>query len=381
MKIHFLSKDANWQHYRNETLTYLGKKYNANVEILTTGQLRPDIADNDVVKYKIFSNWFSNKDSINFFPSALLYIIRNRPDCVLALNNTSNLTEYLGVLICRILGIRFVWWTHGYDHKPVKNGLKRKFRHVYTRIFLKLGNAVVAFSQAGKDYLIKEGINAAKIFVAPNTLDTEKLSVVREELKSNFSREEFIAKNFVNVPLSSRFLLFSGRINHYKKVHNLVESLSLILKSHSNVHIIVIGEGPKKEEVIKLAHQLGIADHVHFKGGIFDPKEVGRYFMLSDLFVIPGLVGLAIVHAFSFGKPLITEDIDYHSPEIQYLKDGINGYMIPEDDIKKMAETIIKLLDNNELLLKLSEGALIAARNDASISNMVEAMYMALTKI
>ena len=75
----FLSRDANWQHYRNEVLTYLAKTYSLNVEILTTDTLKPYLKENEYLKYKIFKNWFSSSRKFNFFPGSLLYIIKKKP--------------------------------------------------------------------------------------------------------------------------------------------------------------------------------------------------------------------------------------------------------------------------------------------------------------
>jgi len=379
MKIFFLSKDANWQHYRNEVLSYLARKNNATVKILTTGELKPHLKDNEVLKYKIFNNWFSNAGKLNFFPSAIWYILKNRPDCVLALNNSTNLTEYLCVILCRLMGIRFVWWTHGYDHKPNKSSFKQGLKNSYTSLFLKFANAVIVFSESGKAYLVKKGIGVKKIFVAPNTLDTDKLAGVKNRLESVFNRTEFIHEKFPNVPTDSRFILFSGRINHYKKVHNLIECLALTSKDRNDIHIVIIGDGAKSAEVKGLTKELGLESNVHFLGSIFDDEEVAKYFLLSDLFIIPGLVGLAIVHAFSYGKPLITEDISYHSPEIQYLIDGENGYFVPEDDVQKMADLILKSLANEAELQRLSKNALMTVQKSASIKNMTDSMYLALS--
>lgn len=378
MKIYFLSRDANWQHYRNETLTYLGRKHNIKVEILTTDVLKSYLKENNVLKYKIFKNWFSQTSKFNFFPGALVYILKNKPDCVLALNNTTNLTEYLCVLLCRIMNIRFVWWTHAYDHKPIKNRLKRIIKNLYVLLFLKFSNSIITFSESGKKFLISKHFNSENIYVAPNTLDTEKLKETKETIAKSFIKQAFIKQAFGNIPSSSKFLLFSGRINHYKKVHNLINCLKILLEKQNNIHLIIIGEGHKKHEIVSQTEELGLTHNVHFLGAMFDQEEVGQYFMLSDLFIIPGLVGLAIVHAFSYGKPLITENINYHSPEIQYLKDGQNGFLVGEDNIREMANIILQLLNDDEMLLRLSKNALQTIQDDANISNMAAAMYNAM---
>jgi len=67
-----------------------------------------------------------------------------------------------------------------------------------------------------------------------------------------------------------------------------------------------------------------------FLGSIFNDEILNKWFSVSQLFIMPGYVGLAIIHAFCYSLPILTEKLSYHSPEIQYLKDGINGYLLSE---------------------------------------------------
>lgn len=113
MKLFFISKCANWQKYRLEVLTKLAETYGYDVEILTTGKLKPYLQANHVVKYKIFNSIFPQKFSFSLMPGILKYIIKNKPDVVLCLNNSTQLTEYLALMLCKLIGVRFVWWTHG----------------------------------------------------------------------------------------------------------------------------------------------------------------------------------------------------------------------------------------------------------------------------
>jgi glycosyltransferase involved in cell wall biosynthesis len=376
--LYFISKDANWQHYRNEVLTYLASRYDLNVEVLTTGTLKSYLKENAHLKYKVFKNCFSDSAKFNFFPGALFYIIKNRPQYVLALNNAANITEYVSCVMCFFMKTKFVWWTHGYDHKPVKGKLKRKVKNLYTSFFFRLSNSIITFSEPGKLYLTQIGIVENKIFVAPNTLDTDKLLSLKEKINASFDRNEFLKKNIPNAAVTDRFILFSGRINKYKKVDNLIRVLDLILKKEPQVHLIIIGDGEQKNNVEKLSKELHLTSNVHFKGAIFDEVVVGKYFVLCDVFVIPGLVGLAIVHAFCYGKPLITENVSYHSPEIQYLKNGVNGFIVEENDLKEMSEKILSLLQNADKLKQMSIDCVKTIEENASISFMTSSMYKAL---
>ena len=87
---------------------------------------------------------------------------------------------------------------------------------------------------------------------------------------------------------------------------------------------------------------------------------------------MPGLVGLAVLDSFAYGVPMITTDVPFHSPEIDYLEDGKNGLIFrPADDPKLYAERVIALLGDDIGRDRLVEGGR-AALDLYSIENMVE---------
>ncbi|MEJ8756928.1 glycosyltransferase [Pontibacter sp. H259] len=377
-EIFFISKDANWQKYRNEVLSYFSLEYNIKVTVLTTGSKQAYLKEHKLLKYKIFKNWFSSTSKFNFFPLAILYVIRNRPKCVIAQNNVSNLTEYILILACRLLNIKFLWWTHAYEHKPIRNYIKRKFKYKYVNFFLKQSKGIITYSSKGKEFLITKKFDRNKIFVANNTLDTEKLKAQREIIIRTTSREELIIKLFPNLDIKSKFIVFSGRVLENKKLHNLIKSFEYVLRKYELVNLIVIGDGSELTNCINLADELNISDSVYFMGSVYEDDKLNEYLSISDVFVIPGLVGLSIIHAFAFGIPFITERQVGHGPEIQYLKHNFNGFIVDEDNTIEMAETILSILNDDRLFSYLSNNALQTFYEDASIKNMINSIYDAV---
>lgn len=375
-KIMFLSRDANWQQYRLEVLTKLAGEYNYKVEILTIGEIKQHLQNNDFVKYKKFFSFLPLSWNLNFFPGALLYIIRNKPDYVLALPNASNLTEFLAVPICKIFNIPIVFWTHGYDHGKRKKSLMNDIRVKIIEFFLKNVDHVFAFSQKGKDYLTSKNVLEEHITVTPNTLNTDLWLGKFNECTKTQLRKKY---NYDNDTL---VLLFSGRLNKDKKVKNLLYAMEYMQKEHKEIkiHLNIVGDGSERENLEEYVKQSKL-ENIIFHGFIFDEAKIAEMFCVSDLFVMPGYVGLAIVHAFCFGLPIITENIDYHSPEIQYLEDGINGYFIEENNIKALVNKLIYLALDKDKLHEMSNSALATANGKASIHNMIKMMHNGFKKI
>jgi len=102
---------------------------------------------------------------------------------------------------------------------------------------------------------------------------------------------------------------------------------------------------------------------------LFDADKAG-HFAIADIFLCPGLVGLAVLESFAAGLPLFTTNIPVHSPEIDYLTDSVSG-AITDFDLNSYAKAVSNCHNDPEVLERMS----IAAR-DASerfgLEKMVE---------
>jgi hypothetical protein len=77
---------------------------------------------------------------------------------------------------------------------------------------------------------------------------------------------------------------------------------------------------------------------------------------------MPGLVGLAIVDSFAAEAPIITTSVPYHSPEIEYLEDGVNGILVRDEySPDQFAQAVLEVLTDESLGTRLRSGCRIAA--------------------
>ena len=377
MKIYFISKDANWQKYRLDVLSKLGDNYNHSIEILTTGKIKEYLSDRSSVKYKSFSSIIPSRLKISFMPGILWYIVKNKPEVVLAINNTTYLTEYCSLILCRILKIKFIWWTHAYDHKKKSNVFLSKIREKYILFFLKKSNSIITFSQKGHDYLVSKGISAQKIIVAKNTLDTDSVF----ETKNQFlSKKEEIKLKFGFKP-TDKILIFTGRLTKDKKVDHAIRAVhELMTDFEDNLKLVVIGDGDEFKSLNELTTKLNLKN-IYFLGEIYDETILAQWLLISDLYIMPSYVGLGIIHAFCYGLPFITEEDENHGPEIQYLKNGINGYIVGKNDITELKNRIKELISNSEKLKEFSKQAYNTVLNEGSIQLMVENMNKSISAL
>ena len=107
-----------------------------------------------------------------------------------------------------------------------------------------------------------------------------------------------------------------------------------------------------------------------FRSAVYG-AERAVYFSLSNLMMMPALVGLAIVDSFVAGVPLFTTDIPVHGPEIFYLENEQNGIMTPFD-LAQYVDGVAKYLRDKEQMTTLVKGCAESASRytlDAMVEN------------
>ena len=160
--------------------------------------------------------------------------------------------------------------------------------------------------------------------------------------------------------------VFCGNLSPNKDLPLLFEASRLVQESIPDFHLVVIGNGPQREYVEKMAirHRF-----IHYMG-----PRVGRQkallLRMAEVFLLPGAVGLAILDSFAAGLPLLSTRRATHGPEISYLQEGINGLMsLPQAE--SFATTTVQLLNTPAMIEHLRNGA-IEASTEYSVESMVE---------
>jgi len=138
--------------------------------------------------------------------------------------------------------------------------------------------------------------------------------------------------------------------------------------------MIFLGAGPEEDKIKCAAEEL---KWCHYIGPKFNNDKV-PFFKLADVFFMPGLVGLAILDSFAMQTPIITTNYQYHSPEIEYLENGINGLMV-ENDIEIYSNSVVYLLMDDKRLKKL-KGNCKESAGKYTIENMVKNFHDGIIK-
>ncbi|CAN0605851.1 unnamed protein product, partial [Ectocarpus sp. 12 AP-2014] len=133
----------------------------------------------------------------------------------------------------------------------------------------------------------------------------------------------------------------------------VIKAFSQINPSNWQLHLV--GEGPKRKEYTNLINQLGMKDKILLTGR---NNEISRYYLRSKIFVFPSrFEGFpnALTEAMYMGLPSISTDCPTGPSEL--IKDGMNGFLTPLNDINLFSEKIKELIDNTEMRDQMGRNA------------------------
>ncbi len=348
------TKIAYGQPYKSEPL------YNAD-----------DLTDDFYFKIK---NYYLDRDEKIFVSGIYSYVLKYRPDVIITVFNTGNINIYILYVLKFLLGYKLILWSFGYDpftgFDP-KSKIKDKIR-----LFLsQKADAVIFYWEKGRDIVAKYSKKTEHYFVAPNTLDTEKQLLLKE-------RFDNIGKNKLKEELGvdeTYHFVYVGRLLDIKQIDLLLKAFKLIETERNDCRLTIIGKGPEESNLKKLSSELELKK-IEFKGEILDEEITGKWIYISDAFVMPGRLGLSVVHTFCFGTPVISmnKKSDFHSEGIGYLKDGVNGFLVEDGNIRQLEERMIEIISNQELSESLRKNSYDTVKNEASVEKMLTGFEKAI---
>lgn len=288
---------------------------------------------------------------------------KHRPKVVISQYSLGFTTFWKLLLLRPFFGYRLVTWSHGVRNRDLFSDSKSK--HFFlTPLVFRLMDALLFYSQGRRDAILSRNPElGTKSFVATNTMDTVLIRQVRESLISESPQPVHDTDHALRI-------VYFGKVVPSKRVLDLVQAYAILKRKH-DIRLVIIGGGEYESELTELSHE----HEFLYVGETHDPYETGRYLMQSDVLVIPGAVGLAIVHGFVFGLPMVTyRSNEYgpeHGPEIDFLHDGENG-LFSEQGPEQLATILERLILDPALLASMRENALRTVEEEANIERMVE---------
>jgi glycosyltransferase involved in cell wall biosynthesis len=175
-------------------------------------------------------------------------------------------------------------------------------------------------------------------------------------------------------------IMTAGYLLKRKGIQYLIEAMPLILKEFKNIKLRIVGDGPFKQELMRLVKKLSLDDAVSFEGLVPRSKLV-NYYANCDVYVQPSLSETfpsTIREAMSVGRPVVATTVGFIE---EHVIDGVNGFLVPKENSEAIADKIATLISDGDLQLKIGARARTYAKNNFDWDKIVAMWYSIYEKL
>lgn len=138
-----------------------------------------------------------------------------------------------------------------------------------------------------------------------------------------------------------RFLIYVGRLEPVKHPGDVIRVLASVRTAGHDVDAILVGDGSQREELARLAEELGVADHAVFCGNR-NQEWIATAFAHAEAIVSPH-TGRALTEGALGGAAIAGYDVDWQA---EVLKSGETGELVPFGDWRALAASVLALLSD-----------------------------------
>lgn len=246
-------------------------------------------------------------------------------DSVIFLGDIKIITNWLGIIICKLRRKKIALWTHGtYGNEK---GLKKTLLY----LLLRLADNIFLYEKRAKKILLQSNFLRKKLHVVYNSINLNSQTKIYQTL--NFEKK--------TTPNKYYNLIFFGRLTKVKRIDLAIEAVIQLNRKFQKFSLKVVGDGPQEEYLKKIVCDADANEYISFERAKYSEYEIGQMFFQSDLLISPGNVGLNAVHAMFYGTPVLTHNnFNNQMPESEIIEEGVNGVFHKENDLKSIEDKI-----------------------------------------
>ena len=200
-----------------------------------------------------------------------------------------------------------------------------------------------------------------KIAVIPYGIDLE----IFRKTPQREAEAQAIRARFGGGPL----LLAVGRLIYYKGFEVAIRALVDL----PGAHLLILGDGPLREELETLARTLGVAERVTLAGDVHN-NGIAPYYLASDVYLLPSIArseafGIVQIEALAAGLPVVNTALASGVPFVSL--DGETGFTVPPQDPAALAAATKRLLDDPALRARFGAAGRARAEREFSKNTMM----------
>lgn len=217
---------------------------------------------------------------------------------------------------------------------------------------------IIAVSKEVGDYVSKTLFSAGKIYIVPNGVNVQRFQEIR--LKAR------------DPDVNSFTIGFVGTLKPWHGLPLLISAFKRLQQDSKNCRLLIVGDGPEREGLVKQLEEMKLKDAVEFTGQV-SPSEIPKWLALMDVAVAP----YPILENFYFSPLKVYEYMAAGLPVVAsragqmetLIEDGVNGILVQPNDINDLFQGLNRIRRDPQWGRSLGE----AARKTVSMKHTWEA--------
>jgi glycosyltransferase involved in cell wall biosynthesis len=273
------------------------------------------------------------------------------------------ITSFLGLIFAKLKRTPLVHTEHGTRHSIVPSKvidlISRAYDHSIGALIVKSARRNTGVSEAACEFL--RHLGATNIQLVHNGIDT---TIFKKKEDTNYKQKADISKDAI-------VITFVGRLIYAKGVQDLISAFSRIKDTAPEVKLLIVGDGPYRAELEKLAQQTDCHSSILFLGQR-NQDEVIDTLSATDVFVNPSYsegLPTSVMEAASIGLPIVATGV---GGTREIIEDGKTGFLIKAGDAEQLEHKLLGLLTNTDLREELGRNARIFVKQNFGWDEITE---------
>ncbi|ELY54941.1 LPS biosynthesis protein [Natronococcus amylolyticus DSM 10524] len=241
-------------------------------------------------------------------------------------------SSLMAALVSQLRDKPTVLTNHGIMSQSVSKWVQLTYLPTVGRLAFESADRILCYHERDRNELLDRGVTT-DIDVIHNGIDCEQFAPTATDGGD--------VSQVADDGSESPYIAFVGRLQPGKGAHFLIDAFARIADSYPERNLVLVGDGPQREELEALAHEEGVADRVEFLGEVPNeqiPAVVGE----ADVFALPSLAeGMprTVLEALACETPVVTTDLKQLRPLVEDV-----GRLVPAESPGTLADALADLL-------------------------------------
>jgi glycosyltransferase involved in cell wall biosynthesis len=337
---------------------YFNKKDDFDVILVYGGETKLNLDFKNYYVRFLQREISSIKDIIAFF-KILEIIIKEKPDIIHTHSSKAGIIGRWAAWLARKINyklkfFRIIHTPHGHIFYGYYGRLKTFLFLLLERLTAKITEKLVALTEGEKNESLSFGVGKEQQWIIiPSGIDYNL------ELKVSCKLHNSELKEKLGIPKNSIVIGTVARLEPIKGIKYFVDAAKIILSLPSSyllpsIYFLIVGDGSERKFLEEKVEKLGLKDKFIFTGM---REDVAELMSIMDIYVQPSInegMGKTIVLAELLGKPVVATNVQ-GIPSV--IINNETGILVPPKDPQKLAEVIVKLINDKDLRIKMGENA------------------------